>query len=759
MKNIRIILGFIKTIVLERNISRRYFFLIVCVMILSSCNKYEDIQKYQRPEWLVGKIFTQIDQKDSLSLFAECMVDVGYDKVVDKTGTYSAFVPNNIAMQEYLNKNSFASIEDIPLQEKENLVKSHIIQMPWAQEQLRGLSSKGWINVNDPSNNEPLAFKRQTLLKNENRKYNVVVEYIEGERFAVLVDDGIPFEDTRVVFSNSRKYAPLFYDGYMSAMQLTSGDFQFYFGRPYEPNNIYYAGAKVSDEEYYADNGFVYVIDKVIDPLLNAEELMEVNGYSNFKQLIYQFSEFIKNDQETEKKQEANPGEETDDLYNLTYDRLAFDIHQEMVGSKTRPNLTYEYHNGIVVPDNQAFDKFINETFLSEGRWSRFELVPANTKRVIVNAHMSTEPFYKNVVTEGFINYLGDKVQIEEKNIIEKAFGSNCTFIGVNEVVLPKAFTSVSAPLFFYPDYETFLTAYDKTDVLGFLKNELNNFSLFLIDDASIGVNQETGDQSLYLQWLGWRKEKVLFKSFLHEEEKEITLGVSEISPRIYGQTGIQPLLGQANIEFIETIDGRHIHVDNENKTITGGVPSEFGWDGTEERIVKFEEIGAYNNGKAFKTNGWLSFTDKIAYSVVSNNSKFMDLLIKAGLADNYSLLFSKPSERYTIFMPSEEAIEEANLDSLSKNELIEVLGYHIVSNKLIFTDGRQPSGEYKTLNTNKNMTIYSQPDIISVKLSDETNYDISLDKDKTNIIGTVKGVNNYAVTKIVAHKIDTVLN
>ena len=33
------------------------------------------------------------------------------------------------------------------------------------------------------------------------------------------------------------------------------------------------------------------------------------------------------------------------------------------------------------------------------------------------------------------------------------------------------------------------------------------------------------------------------------------------------GQTGIQPVIGEADIEYVETLDGRHIILDHLNKT------------------------------------------------------------------------------------------------------------------------------------------------------------------------------------------------
>jgi len=79
------------------------FIWILAVSLCTSCtDKYEEIEKYQRPEWLEGKIYTVISSQENMSIFSQFMVDIGFDKVVDKTGTYAAFVPTGDVMSNYL---------------------------------------------------------------------------------------------------------------------------------------------------------------------------------------------------------------------------------------------------------------------------------------------------------------------------------------------------------------------------------------------------------------------------------------------------------------------------------------------------------------------------------------------------------------------------------------------------------------------------------------------------------------------------------
>ena len=742
---------------------------------LSSCNdKFDDIEKYQRPDWLVGKIYTQIAANPDLSLFAQCMEETGFDTLVDKTGTYTAFAPTNEAFEVYLIANNFGSVEGIPIEEKERLVRSHILQMPWNPEQLQELSSKGWINLNDLSNNKPFGFKRQTLLKNENRSYPVKIER-DGELIFETIVPEDKADGKRTVYSNSRKYAPLYFDGFLSAAQLGGDDYSFYYDRSYEQGNLYFAGGKVVGDEIYADNGFIYMIDKVIDPLLNAEELMEAgNGsdsYSDFLNLVHLNSDFVANEPATMEQEGADEGMEVEQLYDLEYPELGFDIHQEWTynpNSSNAPILTIEYHHGIVVPTNAAFSVYVNSELTGPGKWPNLDAMPANIKKLLVNSHMSDLPIYLRDVNGGFFNANGDFVTIDQSTIIQKRFGSNATFLGVNEVIAPKAFSSVSAPLYLNPDFQIYLAALELSGLLPALKQEDISYSLFIIGDQTFYI-----DNSLEVRWRDWKKERYTLSGM------DLSLDVprfvdrprSEITNYMYGQIAIEPLFGAARLEFLETLDGRHIVVNNHEQTITGGEVSNFGYNGDSAIVVNVEEIvGDFYNGEVYEIDGWLRFPILTMHSYLGG-TKFLALLQKANMADKYQMKFANTTDKHTLFLPSDDALDAFQADTLSGEALKAFLQFHFIRNEMIFTDGRKPDGLYHTLrrkeqgSSDSYFQLNLSPGIDEIgilKGNGELYYRIEETPGVSNIICTRQNdtPSNEVTyqTEAVVHNIDTVL-
>jgi len=726
------------------------------VLFHTSCiDRFDDIEKYQRPENLQGKLYTQISAQENMSIFSQFMVDVGYDQVVDKTGTYAAFVPSDDAMRAYLmNKYGTSEPGAIDSTIKADLVKYHIIPMPWSKEQLQTLSSRGWINLNDVSNNKPTAFKRRTLLREPNRTYKIQRFLSGGDPYDIILPDDASSSTTRTVFNGSPKYVPLFYDGYMSAKELSPSDYSFYFNRSYDYGELYYANAKIIGDDIFAENGFVYTLDQVVEPLKNAEQLLEEGPYAKFLQLIHNYPVFQFNQQATTAQEGASEGAEVEDLYNLSYtSTFPLNIHDEQVGSSSS---TVERHNGLFAPTDEAMDKIFDDYLKAWGNsWSA---VPKNIQRLFVNTHMATEAVYQKDLISGFYNGAGDLIKNDDFEIENVRYGSNSTLIGLGEAIIPKYFSSVSAPLLLDPTYNSFFGAYSSVNLLSALKDPATDFSLFIIDGGSVAQ-----DSTLFVAELPDGRFELL--AYDHAEEDLVNLLGGDyrgiFTRKLFGHIGVQPILGHAKREFIETLDGRHIVVHND--TVSGGVPSEYGLNSGRDTTVVFTQITDYpiTNGRVYKSDGWLKFPTTNTFEYV-RNTKFLALLNRLGLAslDKQRLTFMDPTERYTIFVPSDAALNSIQVDTLSTEEIRELVSFHIVKGQLIFTDGRQQRDAYRTLD-NKFLHLDPQPDnLLVLDKNDNVIYDKLVVSKRSNLIGMHPQSipEEYYISNAVVHKIDTVI-
>lgn len=212
-----------------------------------------------------GKLYSQIREQADLSTFARCLELTGYDTIINVSGSYTVFAPTNEAFNLFFRENTkYQSVEQIPMPELVSLVKFHIIQNPWSKIQLRSLDVYGWIDSLDITNNKPAGFKRETLLLNKNLKVGVTRD--KDKNYQII--DTLTSRWNRVILTDSRKFAPVFYKEYFDIYNKKITDYSFYFNRSFENStDIFYVNSRILGEEIPAENGFVYKVDRVVEPL------------------------------------------------------------------------------------------------------------------------------------------------------------------------------------------------------------------------------------------------------------------------------------------------------------------------------------------------------------------------------------------------------------------------------------------------------------------------------------------------------------
>lgn len=697
-------------------------------MIFFSCQKeiINQPSKYERPEWLAGKLFTQIKSQEDLSVFASCIEMTAYDSILDVSGSYTVFAPDDDAFGQWLQDHpEYSSVEDIPLEELSNLVKYHIVQNPWSKDQLTSLDVFGWIDSSDITNNKPRGFKRETLLREENMNFGVEKNISNN----YIITDTLESKWNRRVISH-RKYAPIFFKEYFDIYELSTDDYNFYFDRQFEgDDDLYFAGAKVNGNEIFAENGFIYRIDRVVEPLKNAYDLLSTKNqskdYSSFLDLILQFPEFTYNEEETFDQPGAEEGLQVDSLFDLTFPELAFVITNERTqapsGTFGLPgNVSVRYHHGLIAPTNQAFEQFINEFLVGQNRWGGIDGAPDHIRRIITNSHMSVNPVYPTDLTNGFYNGESDLITIDESTIVQKEYGSNATFIGVDQAVVPRTFSSVTGPVYLQRGYSTVMYAIEESGLLPTLKRKIIDYVFFIESDADL-----LADSSLLFDLS--KKEFSLYRIFSPEVPPEpFSINQKDLRTLLLNHVGKSTPKGLARKEFIPNMAGNYIIFNNETGEVSGTGPTTNGYLG-ELQIQNYPRQISSNsdNGITYEIDNWFSFKTADIYSIISTNyPHFHSLMKKAGFDKenffNYSIL--SENEFYTIFIPSEEAIVNAGVDELTGNELENFILLHFIQGDVIFTDGEMPAKYYETLRKDEKSTTYNT---VYTKLYINPGYDL----------------------------------
>ena len=750
----------------------------VFVLIFWSCR--EEPIKYQRPEWLAGKVFTQILEQPELSTFAEAIQLIGYDTIIDVSGSYTVFAPSNDAFSAFFAQNpNYSSINQMPFSELNRLIKYHIVQNPWSKLQLRSLDVYGWIDTLDIENNKPRGFKRETLLLDNDVKYGVAGIGTSIRDRRTIIIDTLKTSWHRRAITDSRKYVPIFFQEYFDIYDLNSQDYEFYFERPFEGSSqIYYANAKIISDEIFAENGFVYIIDQVVEPLKNASQFLTQsngNNFSDFNDLINLFPDFEYNERRTLEQPGAEQGLRVDSLFDLTYPELTFDINNEETSAPTGTyglpqNVTIRYHHGLMAPTNDAMASFEQEYFQIPNGWGSLNGAPIHIKRIIANSYMCVNPIYKTDLDEGFYNGELDIVRLDQSSIIQKDFGSNSTFIGLNKALVPRAFSSVTGPVYLRRGYSKVMYAIQHSGLLPALKRPNKNYMFFVESDANTAI-----DSSLFYD--SFRERFTVIARTGSGQFQEFPLNLDDLRTLLLNHIAIDQPKGIAKKEFIPNLAGNYIIVNNETGEFSGTGQTTDGFRGTTP-MPEFPSVISTDadNGITYDIKNWFTFSGSSIFGKISADfPRFHNLLRKAGLSSDkeYRYNFISNSEFYSVFVPTNAALDSAKVDTLSREDLKKLLQLHFVQGDLIFTDGKKPPGYYETVREDEESTpfsivntkIYIEPGVDVIRIADKNGgvYIEILESETTNILtainlGDGQEVFPVLLNNAVVHQIDKVL-
>jgi hypothetical protein len=259
---------------------------------------------------------------------------------------------------------------------------------------------------------------------------------------------------------------------------------------------------------------------------------------------------------------------------------------------------------------------------------------------------------------------------------------------------------------------------------------------------------------------------------------QEYMLTLNDLRNLLLNHVAVDKARGNVRKEFIPNLAGNMIIVNNETGEISGTAPTTVGYRGS-ELAPEFPVELTYSpdNGTTYDIQNWFSFAAPSMFNKISTDfPKFHGLLRKAGLTidKEFRYTFITDNDFYTVFIPSDAALNEAGVDAMPVNELKNLLLFHFVQGEMIFTDGKKPAGYYETARIDEKSTQYTtiftsiniRPglDIIEIPKKDGNNYVTVVEAGSTtNILtgvtrGTGQEVFPILYNNGVIHSIDKVL-
>ena len=714
------------------------------------CEKERD-EHYQRPSWLEPPVYNVLEEKGNFKSYLHCVDKANYKQILSAAGYYTVFAPTDEAFQSFLQEKGLNSIGEIDTLTAKEIVSYSVIQNAYTRERLDDYQSTDqeiWL--------ENKAFKRQT-------KYfkGVYDETTDNASIKVVDQNGVPYEvGSGYVFvydDNNYKHIPYFTSEFMSYKNITSYDYNYFFpDKAYSGFNV--VDAQAIEYDLLAENGIVHIIDKVILPLPNIEELIAGNSqYSLFKNIIDNYLlEYDLAPVSFQERYKEYSGI-TEDIYMKAYPLLNYAPNCENF-------LKYgggEYYDAqidgwsIFVPTNDAVEQFFNDKFLTY--YGSLDNMSPDLIADFVNAHMFRTIVWPSKF-ESTYNPFGEEARFDpESNVIEKRFASNGVFYGVNNIQKSDAFYTVMGEISLNPEYSLMLQAIKNLELNFIIMNNKFNFTIFLISNdefESIGLTYDADRYSWNIEntELGTNPSVAITRL--------INLHV------VFGNT----ITDLVTNNIVETYGGEYIRISNGRVWAAG--------NRFRDNVYQYATDGKEaTNGYTYevKPEPLVFSTKNIGDDIEKTfgKSKFYKYLIKSAEYNNgfvYDTVTStiasvSNTENTTLFIPDDAAIDSAvndgylpaypEIGTFTTDDELELVSkfvmYHILPKSIVIPNG-VISGEhetlYKTVDGKTYVLIINDPegDFALIDNDNRTAY-LSTDKYKYNVLSNraiLHQIDNY---------------
>jgi hypothetical protein len=450
----------------------RYTLYIMGVMLfLVSCQKEMD-KYYEVPSWLKGNAWEILEGKGNYSLFLSGVEKAGFKDLVNGNGLVTVMAPDNEAFQKYLTSKGYSSIDAIPLKELTKLISFHLVYYSFTKGMFVNYQPGG-IETDD-TGKKGLFYKYRTKSK---------------DSISILTD--YAYNNTLRKVYHKERFLPVFSFELFNTKGIDAkSNYEYFY-----PNSTWTGGtdgfnisnASVNDYAIITDNGYIYTIDKVLEPLETiSTELANSTDFTKFKE-IYDRFEYFYYDAAT--SADFGNGDSLFLKYHLKLPQIASEWTYNGEGLlpdfANLGDLSSVAYN-VFAPSNQSLQSFFNTYWAPY--YASIDLVNFAPLFYLLRNHVyQGSVVFPEEIEKGTIkSSYGTSINFDRNSAILKKMCVNGTLYGLDHVMVPGMFTSVTGPVFQDPKYNMFLLMMDGASLVQPLMTDQATFKLFLPSDDMI---------------------------------------------------------------------------------------------------------------------------------------------------------------------------------------------------------------------------------------------------------------------------------
>jgi len=464
----------------------------VLVLFFVSC---ESSDQKDGDQYSLGTTCRILESRGNFTYFIEALNRSGYYRLVNGGGLVTVFAPDDNAFKSYLESKygtvdmSQVSDEDISL-----LVGCHMIQFAYNKEDFLAFSTSS--SDDDSGTKKSFCYKYKTYGR----------ESVE--------DFTDPVTRRKVKLFSREKYMPVFSTRMLSSRGISDaeGDYRKLFpdvNWQGSDDRLYAGNAAVLESGISSDNGYLYIIDKVIEPSKTIYK--ELSGsmkdnYSISKRLFDEINFYQYNAEITKN-------------YSSTGDSLFYFYHWSAPArSGEIPEIasewTYHDESGVVfdrmlrystncfLPTDDVLEPYLKDFFREYGTYTQEDFISVIPKNAIyhflrAHAYGGKDFIFPSELEKNPINGVnGERFSISSSEMAAIQYCSNGVIHGMKKVFQPAVFTHMTAPLFRYPQFTFYANAFNTKNMYQQMVDANNRFTLFIQDDQDLAAEGYSSTES-----------------------------------------------------------------------------------------------------------------------------------------------------------------------------------------------------------------------------------------------------------------------
>lgn len=456
-------------------------FWIFILILVASCQSEMD-KYYELPDWLKGSAYEVLQEEGNFTIFLSAVDKTDFKDLVNGKGVITVMAPTDEAFRAYLAKHGKETIDGFTKDELNKLIGYHLVYYSFSKENFMNYKPNG--------------------IESEVKYPGLYFKFRTKSRDAISTAVDIANENALRRIMHKERFLPVFSSNFFASNAVDAkGEYEaLYPGSTWQGNNGFnVSNAAVIDYAIITDNGYLYTLDQVIEPLETIyTELSDPN--SNYTDFAKIYDRFVSYNYDEDATRDYGNG---DSLFVHSHIGLS-PIASEWTTSPTSivpdyaqmANLTSLAYN-IIAPDNASLQAFFNKYW--KDYYQTLEQVNFYPLAVLVDWHIyrgslllpSQVPFY---VTGS--DYVDGNSSTE---LGMKTMCVNGVLYGLkNNIMTPSLFESPAAPALRDPQYNMMMMLLNRSSYIYYFQHSYgHSFNVFYPSDNMIVRNSSYGGRTM----------------------------------------------------------------------------------------------------------------------------------------------------------------------------------------------------------------------------------------------------------------------